>query len=409
MDETRRAATHADTYRVSTSRIVRARFAVALAVAVFVQPSAIGAADPYDIDVMVPQTGALTFFGQAFTDGLKTTERVINASGGIRGRPVRFVLYDDQSSPAIAVQLATQIMTKKPLIILGPALASQCLAVAPLFRGGPVNYCFSPVVRPPAGGFVFAAGVSTSDHAVALLRYFHARSWKSIALITATDSSGIDADAEYERQLALPENRGLTLSAHEHFSNPDLSVAAQMARIKATNPDVLICYAAGTPLGTLLRGVQQAGLDIPIVTSDANMTYSQMRQYSDIMPKVLLFAGAPVLANQARSRRGRAQVDQFYRAFRETGTKPDLFYTFAWDQPFMVVEALRALRADVTAEQLRSYIVNRRDFAGVMGDYDFRGGNQHGLGVDDIMIERWDPASATFVAVSDFGGNLGRR
>ena len=44
---------------------------------------------------------------------------------------------------------------------------------------------------------------------------------------------------------------------------------AQMAHIKASNPQVLIAWAAGTPAGTLLHGAYDAGLDVPTLTSPA--------------------------------------------------------------------------------------------------------------------------------------------
>lgn len=367
------------------------------------------AATPYDIDVLIPLTGPITFFGQAGAQALTLLEGVVNRQGGIRGRPVHFVIHDDQSSPTTALQLMTQVMAKNPAVVIGPAFSAACLAIAPLLKDGPVQYCFSPVVHPPAGSYTFAFGASTSDHVTALYRYFRSRGWKSIGMISSTDSSGQDADAEYDRGLMRPENRGMTMVVHEHFNTSDLSVAAQMARIKAAHPDVFVCYASGTPFATLLRGVQQAGIDVPIVSNEANMSYRQLKQYTDILPKELLFPSSPAVAHEARSPAGRAAMDTFYEALKDAGIQPDLTYINAWDPALVIVHALQALGPDATANQVRTYLENLHGFAGVNGDYDFRTGNQRGLGPEDIMVVRWDATTSSWVGMSDFGGGPKRR
>jgi branched-chain amino acid transport system substrate-binding protein len=125
--------------------------------------------------------------------------------------------------------------------------------MAPLVTSGPVQYCLSPAIHPKAGSFTFTSNVSTSDYAIAFYRYFKTQNWKRIALITSTDASGQDADEGFEAALNLPEFKtsGLSLVSHEHFNVTDISVSAQIARMRATNPQVVIAYSPGTPFGTL--------------------------------------------------------------------------------------------------------------------------------------------------------------
>src|ERR1019366_9771235 len=92
-----------------------------------------------------------------------------------------------------------------------------------------------------------------------------------------------------DEALALPENAGAMSVDREHFNATDLSVVGQMAKIKAANPQVLIAWTAGAGFGTLLHGIQETGLDLPVGGGGANMTYSQMEQFKDVLPKQLLF------------------------------------------------------------------------------------------------------------------------
>jgi branched-chain amino acid transport system substrate-binding protein len=369
------------------------------------------AAEPYNIDVVLSLSGPGTFIGKAEEQTFTILEQLVNRQGGIHGQPVHFVLHDDQTSPANAVQFMGEIVAKKVPGVLGSTLAATCQAMAPLAKNGPVEYCLSPAIHPAKGSYVFSASVSTHDFAVGFYRYFRARGLKRFALITSTDASGQDADNEFANALQLPENKGsgLTMVSHEHFNVTDLSVAAQMANIKAAKPDVVICYAAGTPFGTLLRGVQQAGIDVPIATGNANMIYAEMKQYAEFLPKELLFPGIPVLAGVAPNAKARAVQQQFLDAYRAAGIKPDLLSTMAWDPSTILIDALRKYGTNATPDQVKAYIENLHDWVGVTGRYDFRDGSQRGLGVDNLMVMRWDRDKQTWVAVSDLGGNVSRK
>src|SRR5271167_3824332 len=94
------------------------------------------AADTQDINVILPLTGGGAFLGKAEQQALQQYEKVVNASGGIHGKPLRFVIQDVQSSPQVAVQLANQVKASHPPVILGSALVALCNAMAPLMKEG---------------------------------------------------------------------------------------------------------------------------------------------------------------------------------------------------------------------------------------------------------------------------------
>lgn len=367
---------------------------------------------PVDINVIVSLTGPGTFLGKGEVDGLNALQGAVNKRGGIRGRPVNFVIHDDQTNPQQSVQLTNQIMAEKVPVILGSSLGATCLAMAPLVTNGPVQYCLSPAIHPKSGSYTFTSNVSTSDYAIAFYRYFRTQKWTRIALITSTDASGQDADEGFGAALNLPEfkDSGLSIVSHEHFNITDISVSAQMARIRAANPQVIIAYSPGTPFGTLLQGIKQGGLDdLPIATGTANMTYAEMKQYAQFIPKNLIFPGLPYLAHQAASPKERAVQDTFYDAFKPLGIVPDLIQSFSWDPASIVIDAMRAVGPDAGADQIRQYIENLHDYIGINGVYDFRDGSQRGLTEHNLMIMRWDIDKETWSAVSGLGGGAMKR
>ena len=153
------------------------------------------AADTRDIDVIGSFTGPGAFLGLAEQQALQLQEKQVNAAGGIHGKPVRFVFHDDQSSPQLAVQLSAQVKQSSSPVVFGTTLVAGCNAMAPLLRGGPMQYCFSAGVHPASGANMFTAGVSTTDAARALLTYFRGKGLDQASpLLTSTDATGQDAD-----------------------------------------------------------------------------------------------------------------------------------------------------------------------------------------------------------------------
>ena len=144
--------------------------------------SVASAADPYKIDVITSLTGGASFLGKGEQQSLQLLEKSVNKAGGINGQPLELTFYDDQSSPQVAVQLASQIKAKNPAVILGPSIVAMCNAAGALMKDGPVMYCLSPGIHPAQGSFVFTSSTSTYDLAKALMRHFRMKGWKNIAL-----------------------------------------------------------------------------------------------------------------------------------------------------------------------------------------------------------------------------------
>lgn len=368
-------------------------------------PKAAPAADPYEINVIVPLTGIGAFLGKNEAAALAIVEKNVNASGGVRGRPVKFVIEDDQSNPQVAVQLLGGVIAKHAPIVLGSTLAAMCGAMLPLVKDGPVDYCFSSAIYPPKGSYMFSGNISTRDLLAVNIRYFRERGWKKIALITTTDASGQDGDRNVDALLAEPVNKEMLLVSREHFNGGDVSVAAQMSRIKASGAQALIIYAAGTPFGTVLHGAVDVGLTIPMSTTTANLSYDAMKQFAAFMPKELYFTGPPGVALDAiPSGPLKDAVRTFVTSMRAAGLHPDIGMLAGWDPALIVISALNKLGVDATAAQIENYIENLHGWVGAYGVYDFRDGSQRGLNVNNGIMVRWDPAKDYWVAVSKFGG-----
>jgi branched-chain amino acid transport system substrate-binding protein len=261
----------------------------------------------------------------------------------------------------------------------------------------------SPGIDPAKNAYTFAASVSGPDIFSALVHYFHERGWNRIASLTTADATGQQADQRLTGAVALAENKGTEIVAQEHFAPSDLTVAAQVARLKAAEPQVLVAWVIGTPFVTVLRDIADAGFDVPVVASNSNMIYDQLKQWTPYLPADLYFSGPGFLGGET-PRAQAAAVREFYSVTKDIGVTPDFALALSWDPAAIVVAALRQLGTDATAEQIHAYIEKLHDFPGIMGIYDFSTGNQRGLTQRALTIMRWDAKKSEWVAASRPGG-----
>ncbi|HUB97604.1 MAG TPA: ABC transporter substrate-binding protein [Stellaceae bacterium] len=382
-------------------------FALAFSSALFLHGPAL-AAEPFEIPAIVSLTGQGAFLGGQVHDALQLLEKTVNGTGGIHGAPVHMDFHDDQSNPQISVQLMNEVVAAHAPIVLGSTLVADCNAMSPLTKQGPVQYCFSPGIHPPAGSYVFTSSTSTLDLEKALVRYFRLKGWTRLALATSTDATGQDADRGFSEVLADPENKAVTLAAHVHFNVTDVSVSAQMEQIRAAGPQAVIVWSTGSPVGTLLRGLIQAGIDLPVGTTGGNMTYAQMKLLSQVLPKQFYFPSAEwPIGDDPRVKLDPAVIakqKQYYAAFAEAGLRPDEGSVLGWDPGTIVIDALRALPAGATATQVRDHILQQKKQPGVNGMYDFVAVPQRGLSLDDVVITAWDADKGGWRLVSEPAG-----
>jgi branched-chain amino acid transport system substrate-binding protein len=371
-------------------------------------PLASGAADqsPYTIDAVLSQTGPAAFIGSSETKTLQLIQQVVNRQGGIHGRPIAFEISDDQSNPLLSTQLVAKIAASKPPLLIGPGFVATCLSnMAFLAQNGPVAYCLAPGIRPPPNGYVFSSGPDGDQTTLMMVRWLRLRGWKRIAVISTTDASGQAFDHGVQYAMAQPESKDVTIVDAEHMNPGDISANAQLVRIKNAQPDAVLVLGTGTPWGTMMRGASDVGLAVPIVAGNGNAVLTQLAQYTSILPKELYFAGPPAVAAGAVGK-GPVRDAQtvFLRALTSAGYKPDVSFTQAWDPAMLLIDALRALGTNASAQQVRDWVLAQQGWVGISGVYDFKDGSQRGVGARALIMVRYDKDKQIFTAASRPGG-----
>src|SRR3954449_7692644 len=105
------------------------RFAAAVIFGAFAAGAA-GAAEPIKIGFGMGLTGGLASAGKAALLGIKIWEEEINAKGGLLGRPVKLIYYDDQSSPATVPGIYTKLLDVDKVDIIASDYGTNLIAPA---------------------------------------------------------------------------------------------------------------------------------------------------------------------------------------------------------------------------------------------------------------------------------------
>ena len=84
---------------------------------------------------MQPLTGVAAYGGKTSLVGVQMAVDRINKSGGIKGRPVELVFYDDQSNPANVPPIYTKLIdVDKVDLLIGPYATNMVAPSIPVLR-----------------------------------------------------------------------------------------------------------------------------------------------------------------------------------------------------------------------------------------------------------------------------------
>jgi branched-chain amino acid transport system substrate-binding protein len=362
----------------------------------------------YTIHAIVSETGSASFLGVEQKAALQALAKHVNATGGIDGKKLAFAISDNQSSAATSVSLASPLISQSPVLLVGSVTTTDRPVDDLAGASGPVIYDLSPGDHPKLGSYVYSTSNSTVNQTKAFVNFAKSKGWTRVAAITSTDSSGQDGWTNIQKAVSA-SGGAVTVVNHQTFDPTDVSVATQLSKIKASNPQALFIWTTGTPLTTVLKGMQTLGLStLPTMTTNGNASFKELSGLSSDLPSQLYFPGAPFMVGPSHlTGQTKAQVQAFDAAIKASGQPaPDEGDALAYDPGLILVSALRKLGTGATAQQIHSYISGLTSFAGIDGTYDFKASqpDNRGLTIKDVYIAEWDKAKNDWTAVSGPAG-----
>jgi branched-chain amino acid transport system substrate-binding protein len=363
----------------------------------------------YTIHAIVGETGSASFLGTEEAAALNALAKHVNATGGIDGHQLAFAISDNQSTASTSVSLASPLLGQSPVLLVGSITSTDKPVDDLVTANGPVIYDLSPGDHPKPGSFVYSSSNSTTNQTQAFINFCESKGWTKIGVITSTDSSGQDGWTNIQKAVSS-SNGAVTVSDHESFDPTAVSVTTELSKIKATSPQAVMVWTTGTPLGTVLSGMQQLGMDnLPTMTTNGNASDPEMQRLASELPAQLYFPGAPFMAGvQNLTGQTKTEVQAFDTAMAAAGQKtPDEGDALSWDPGLILVSALKKLGIGATAAQIHQYVDSLTNFAGINGTYNFTDPSipdNRGLTITSVYIAQWNKSQGQWTAASGPAG-----
>jgi branched-chain amino acid transport system substrate-binding protein len=234
--------------------------------------SSVGWAQTYSqkIGVIAPLTGAEQAFGAQHDRGYTLALEDINAKGGVLGKPLEVIRYDDQSKADVAVQGASKLVDQdKVPVVVGAYSSQSTLALVPAMVKRKV-----PLIIPTATAdnvmstkspYVFRVCGGADDYAKATVDFLKTVGTpKNLAVVYENTNFG-QANAESMRVQA--KAAGIPIVADEAYAQAAPSYTAMLQKVKEKNPEAIYFASYLLDATQLMKQSRQVGLNPKIYTS----------------------------------------------------------------------------------------------------------------------------------------------
>ena len=225
---------------------------VGVVVALLASPVYAAAPGPFNgevrIGVSVSTTGGFSAEAPHYVNDVRLAEKQINAAGGINGKKLNVLVFDNQSTnPGALAALNKAVEQEKVLAYIGGNKSTQILAMSDAIKAygipaliGGTNASITKVGNP----WFFRLRVSDDIVAAILVKYVKDElKLTKIGIIHSNEAFGSGAADSIEH---FAKQFGLQVVARERLNLGDRDFTAQLLSLKKAGAEVLIPYSVGT-------------------------------------------------------------------------------------------------------------------------------------------------------------------
>jgi branched-chain amino acid transport system substrate-binding protein len=364
----------------------------ALFAAIAVAAASASAADPIRIGSVLSVSGPAAFLGDPELKTLQLYVEKINAEGGVLGRKLELVHYDDGSDAAKANSFTKRLIeSDKVDVLIGGTTTGATMAMAPLVEKASlpfISLAGAVVVIDPVKKWVFKTPHTDRMAAEKVFEDMKKRGISKVGLLSET--SGFGASGRKETQ-AVAAKYGITLVADETYGPKDTDITAQLTRIKsAPGVQAVFVFGLGQGPAVVTKNYGQLGMSsLPMyqshgVASDEYLKLSGKAAEGVRLPTPALLIANALPAGDAQ----KAVVTGYDKSYKERyKMDPSTFGGYALDALNLSVDAIK--RAGSTDhEKVRAALESTKGFVGTTGVFNMSPTNHMGLDLSAFrMVE----------------------
>jgi branched-chain amino acid transport system substrate-binding protein len=293
-----------------------------------------------DIKIGVAEalSGPAARYGIAIKNGFTLAADEINAKGGINGNKIALVVEDEQGKKEEAINVFKKLIFQdKVVMVFGPTLSNSAFAAHPVANAAKtVAFGTSNTAEGVTniGPFVFRNSVMEADVLPVAVRagvkHFNA---KKVAVIYGNDDAFTKNG--YEVFKAALEQQKIPVTTTETYAKGDVDFKAQLTKIKASNPDTIVCSCLAEEAANIILQTRSLGMKQPFIGGNG-LNSPKVFEIAKEGADNTIIGGPwspenPLAANQA-----------FIKAYRaKFNTDPDQFAAQSYDAMYIAAEALK--------------------------------------------------------------------
>lgn len=320
---------------------------LASGVTVAIQPRSVHAqaGEPVLIGVCGPLTGQYAQYGAQWKKGFDLALDEINASGGIKGRPLKYVFEDSQSDPRQTVSIARKFVADDKIVLeVGDFSSAASMAASPIYQAASMvqfGFTNSHPKFTDGGDFIWSNAVNQADEMPLLADFMKDLGLKKVAALYINSDWGRTAKDLLAEAL---KKRGGEMVGAEGYLADEKDFRSAIVRIRDVNPDGIALISYYPDGAQITRQIKNAGLKQPLVAGGSVYSPKFIELGGDAVNGVL--TTVPFFPDDPRP-----VVQAFVKGFAaKYGEQPDAYNGRAYDTMILLAAVMRLAgtgRADI--------------------------------------------------------------
>lgn len=249
---------------------------------------------PIKIAIIGAMSGTNAVLGDWMKKGVTLAVDEKNAAGGVCGRQIEIVIYDDEADPTKSVNLATKVCTEDKVVAAWATTNStSALADIPIFEQYKVVQLTNGTnvqITQKGSKYIFRSCPAGTAYEYPLVEFLVTKKgYKKFALITDTSAYG-KGEADY--QTTKLKELGLEPLTRENYGIDDKDFTGQLTKILQTNPEVLLLGGSEIASGLIAKQARQLGFKGQIAGGPAIGTPKFIETAGNDAAEGVFFTGA---------------------------------------------------------------------------------------------------------------------
>lgn len=342
--------------------------------------------EPIKIGLYGTITGTNALAGEMLEKGATLAIEEINAEGGVNGRPLELVVYDDKSSPEGAVKAVTRLVEVDQVIaMVGSNSSPNILAGADITEEAgviQVGAGTSPSYTNAGFNYIFRGTANASLPNKAFVEAMVTNGASQIAIVNVATEYGTSGVASVKE--LLPSS--MTVVCEEQYQSTDTDFTGQIAKVTASGADSVVLYGTTADSALMIKQLRAAGFTGYIYGPEGLGVPDIINVAGDAANDVIFGSGAviPATIEDAANDVEKAMLTAFVAKYGEMPVS-DVVYR-GYDAAKLIAEALRNASDINDPDSIREAFLGITAFEGIAGTYNFSDGSGDGLNTARVYI-----------------------